>query len=210
MLWTYADDEGRGKDNPALIKAAIWPLDNDVTSLEVEDWQSELEQAGRIIRYGVDDRPLFQIVNWGKHQKPQRAVASLLQPPPGWLMEDSRTTRGDVRAVGGEVDEEKGRGRASKTRAPKMFDVTDNLRAWFVEHQIPSRVDVETEKWLDHHRAKGSMFDDWTASWRTWMRNAKKFAEQDTKPELVVVRPQSVGRCVTCGRLELDCLGHSA
>jgi hypothetical protein len=32
------------------------------------------------------------------------------------------------------------------------------------------------EAFLDHHTAKGSTFKDWDAAWRTWCRNAKKWA----------------------------------
>jgi hypothetical protein len=71
-LWTYADDHGRGVDDPRLIKAALWPLDDDVTTAEVEAWQEELRQAGRLIRYEADGRRYFEITNWYSHQKPNR------------------------------------------------------------------------------------------------------------------------------------------
>lgn len=70
-LWTYCDDHGRALDNPKLIKAAIWPLRDEVTFASVEEWQAELEVNGRIIRYEVGGRRYFQVVNWTEHQKPQ-------------------------------------------------------------------------------------------------------------------------------------------
>jgi hypothetical protein len=36
-------------------------------------------------------------------------------------------------------------------------------------------VERETAQFLDYHRARGSVFKDWAAAWRTWMRNAAKF-----------------------------------
>lgn len=80
-LWTYADDEGRGVDDPRLIKAAIWPLDTEVTAETVDSMQAELEAKGRIIRYQVDGRPHFQIVNWHDHQKPNRPQTSKYPGP---------------------------------------------------------------------------------------------------------------------------------
>lgn len=37
-------------------------------------------------------------------------------------------------------------------------------------------VSNEVENFRDHHRAKGSRFKDWDAAFRTWLRNAAKFA----------------------------------
>lgn len=81
MLWTYADDEGRGIDHPLLIKAAIWPLDPEVTADQVEVWQEELSRNGRIIRYEWEGRNLFQVVHWKEHQKPNRPKQSVLPAP---------------------------------------------------------------------------------------------------------------------------------
>lgn len=81
MLWTYADDEGRGIDHPLLIKAAIWPLDPDVGAEQVEQWQEELSRNGRILRYQWEGRNLFQVTNWKEHQRPNRPKPSLLPAP---------------------------------------------------------------------------------------------------------------------------------
>lgn len=81
QLWTYADDYGRGKDEPRVIKGAIWPLDDDVTPDLVEQWQCALAEAGRIVRYAVDGRQFFEVVNWPEHQKPNRRTDSKLPTP---------------------------------------------------------------------------------------------------------------------------------
>lgn len=82
MLWTYCDDEGRGVDNPRLIKAALWPLDDEITAVEVEAWQVELEAKGRIRRYEVDGRRCFVTTNFKEHQKPSKPQPSKLPEPP--------------------------------------------------------------------------------------------------------------------------------
>lgn len=81
QLWTYADDYGRGKDEPRVIKGAIWPIDDDVTPEQVEQWQAALARAGRIVRYTVDGRQFFEVVNWCEHQKPNRRTESRLPAP---------------------------------------------------------------------------------------------------------------------------------
>lgn len=81
MLWTYADDAGRGLDNARLIKAAVWPLDDDVTLEHIEAWQAELATAGRVVRYEAGGKRYFEVVNFGEHQRPNRPVPSKLPAP---------------------------------------------------------------------------------------------------------------------------------
>lgn len=40
---------------------------------------------------------------------------------------------------------------------------------------------VEAHQFEDHHRAKGSVFTDWDAAFRTWLRNSAKFSSPDRK-----------------------------
>ena len=63
------------------------------------------------------------------------------------------------------------------TPVPNEFEITEEMHDWAVSKGLPAdRVNLETDQWLDHHKAKASRFDDWDASWRTWIRNAVKFA----------------------------------
>lgn len=82
-LWTHADDNGRAKANPRLVKAAVWPLDDDVTVNGVRDDLVELERADRITTYVVDGVEYLQIVRWHEHQKIDRPTVSSIPPPPG-------------------------------------------------------------------------------------------------------------------------------
>lgn len=82
LLWTYSDDSGRGVDNPRLIKAACWPLDDDMTPKKVEALQDELAAKGRIVRYEVAGKRYYEVANWSEHQKPQHPKPSVLPPAP--------------------------------------------------------------------------------------------------------------------------------
>lgn len=77
-LWVYADDKGRGKDVAALVKAAVWPLDDDVTRHDVEGHLVELAGAGLICRYTDDDAPLLHVVKWDEHQRISHPTPSKL------------------------------------------------------------------------------------------------------------------------------------
>lgn len=70
-LWTYVDDQGRGLDEVRLIKAAIFPLDDALTTKAIEKLMVELATCGRIHRYQDDGQNVFQIDNW-THQKIDR------------------------------------------------------------------------------------------------------------------------------------------
>lgn len=62
--------------------------------------------------------------------------------------------------------------------APEHFDVTPELRQW-ADANVPTvDLDFETQKFLNHHGAKGTTFKDWTKAWRNWMLTARKYAEE--------------------------------
>jgi hypothetical protein len=69
------------------------------------------------------------------------------------------------------------------TRIPGDFDVTDLMRAWAAKNVPGIDVDAQTEKFRDHHTAKGSAMKDWTAAWRNWMRNAPQFSRPPGKAQ---------------------------
>jgi hypothetical protein len=80
-LWTYADDAGRGVDDARLIKAELWPLDDDYTAKKVEKDMQLLEANGSIRRYLVEGRRYFAVVEW-RHQRIDKPTPSVLPGPP--------------------------------------------------------------------------------------------------------------------------------
>jgi len=67
------------------------------------------------------------------------------------------------------------------TPAPDEFEITDEMIEWLEKNEIFVELAYETEMFLDHHRAIGSEFADWTAAWRIWMRKAKELSELPTE-----------------------------
>ncbi len=72
-LWSYVDDNGVGVDRDAVIAADLFAddLSRDPrdTLARVSGGLQRLFEAGRIVRYGVDGRDFFEIVNWKRHQR---------------------------------------------------------------------------------------------------------------------------------------------
>ncbi|HEY3924383.1 MAG TPA: hypothetical protein VGL75_07460 [Acidothermaceae bacterium] len=75
------------------------------------------------------------------------------------------------------------------TTLPDDFAVTDGMRAWAATEIPLVDADSQTAKFRDFHTAKGSTFKDWTAAWRTWMRNAQSYAERDGRQAAPQTRP---------------------
>ncbi|WP_018908772.1 hypothetical protein [Salinispora arenicola] len=80
-LWTHVDDEGRCVDDARLIKAAVWPLD-DRLSTDVELDLKRLSESSLILRYKVGERSYLAVREWGEHQRINRPTKSKLPPPP--------------------------------------------------------------------------------------------------------------------------------
>ncbi|MBK4347243.1 hypothetical protein [Lacisediminihabitans changchengi] len=89
-LWAYADDYGNGNANPKLIKAAVWPMDEEITVAEVDKHLNALHAGGQISFYEVDDRMYFAVTGWKTHQKVDRPSLTTVPMPP---KETSRDTR---------------------------------------------------------------------------------------------------------------------
>ncbi len=86
-----ADDQGRLRDSPLLLRANLFPFREDITSQQVDEALQRFEADGRIRRYTVDGRALIQLLGWWEHQHRQWAQPSELPPPEGW--EDRVRTR---------------------------------------------------------------------------------------------------------------------
>lgn len=81
-LQTHCDDDGRAEDNVRLIWAALFPLHETVGPADVDGWLDELEQAGLLQRYVVEERRYLAVTQWGRFQHPQRHKPSKFPEPP--------------------------------------------------------------------------------------------------------------------------------
>jgi hypothetical protein len=90
-LWTYVDDEGRGVDDPRLVKAELWPLDDEITTKKVESHLAAFAERGLILRYEFSGRRFLQVVGWKEHQRINRPQDSAF---PGPFTEDAVNEHG--------------------------------------------------------------------------------------------------------------------
>ena len=98
-LWTHADDGGRGLNEPRLIKAALFPLDDDITPGDVVGLMVELREQGVLILYAdADNNRLFQVKAWTAHQRIDKPRPSKYVAPtdPGTILEASGNDPGSL------------------------------------------------------------------------------------------------------------------
>lgn len=103
------------------------------------------------------------------HDSGSPTTQTVVEQPP----ESSLTRQGESSLV--PASPKSPRRRASQV--PEDFTVTHEMRVWCEAQGIRSDPMTETEKFIDHHRSKGSTFVDHTGAWRNWMRNADKWSK---------------------------------
>ncbi|MFF5670298.1 hypothetical protein ACFY8S_09200 [Streptomyces hygroscopicus] len=79
-LWTHVDDDGRCVDEPRLVRAAVWPLD-DRTAADVENDLRALHDASLIVRYEHAGRRYLAVRSWREHQRIDKPKPSKLPAP---------------------------------------------------------------------------------------------------------------------------------
>lgn len=145
-LWSYVDDNGVGRDNDKLIKADLFPLEDDPreTLATVSRGLQELCDGGQIARYEVDGKPLLYVNAWESHQRIDRPNKARYPLPTcenaisrDTLATPSRVSRADVASGAGEQGN---RGTGEKTPSSAAADG-------------PS-VDDEFEEWWSHYPRK--------------------------------------------------------
>ena len=78
-IWTYLDDAGRGRDDVRLIKAALYPLDDQVNLTILGTDLQALINVGCICRYEVEGRSYLHVPRW-EHQKISHPTATKYPP----------------------------------------------------------------------------------------------------------------------------------
>ena len=88
-LFSLADDDGRGRGNPAYIRSKLFPYSTDEIKLsDVEDAFRQIEKRMSVVFYDVGDAQYYALSHWEKWQKIDHKTASSLPSP-----EDSTSVR---------------------------------------------------------------------------------------------------------------------
>lgn len=89
-LWVTGDDYGNQKAQASRLKLKIFPYDN-MTEGEFIDLLCELEQAGCVKGYVVDDERYINIPNFSTYQTVRKPSKSSIPEPPKSTVKAKRT-----------------------------------------------------------------------------------------------------------------------
>lgn len=96
-LWNLADEHGRLRGDPRYIKGQIMPYDDDLDANAVDVLLTELEGAGKVVRYREGAGAYMFLPNLAKHQRLEAdKVPSRLPAPP--CADESTPLRADESA----------------------------------------------------------------------------------------------------------------
>lgn len=191
-LWTVSDREGRVNDRPRKLKAEILPFDK----VNIDKLLAGLQEHGFIERYESGGERFIQIVNFLRHQFPNKNEPASHIPAPspnprGTIAEPSPQGGNMVNGLGkGMVIGEGKRARAS-TRPPQKGKPTaeSTLSDQVFMQELKDRFtacdfDYELVKWQDHLATKPPK-GNFKNSLRNWLTNACKWQEanDDSRPK---------------------------
>lgn len=183
----YLDDEGRGLDDTRLIKAELYPLDDDMTARKVDAHLGVIAGQGPLCRYEVDGRRYLHITSWAEHQRVNRPTPSRIPPCPVHETSGSThvpLTEDSLRAharKGKEQGKEGNREESAAADAPPRTDVEGLCRYFLAAIAKNGAKGTITEKWrtearllLDRDQRDPSEIRsviDWAASDSFWKAN---------------------------------------
>ena len=128
-LRMYADDEGRERVNPMLMRATLFPLNPSMTEQKLEEHILRLDQVGCLVVYDVRGQTYYAMKEWPSVDRPR---PSAFPEPPKPLANDSRSRRDPFVAVEregegereeseGEWVSERGAARSDRESPPSPF-----------------------------------------------------------------------------------------
>jgi hypothetical protein len=126
LISAMSDDEGRCRGNPRVVRAAAYPLDDDVSADEIDSHLEELRKQRLIVRYAINGQQYIQVVNFTRHQRIQKPspsqIPSMCSTDAIVVSDESRSTMGTIAEGCGNpppVVEGNGMERSVKTPPPQ-------------------------------------------------------------------------------------------
>lgn len=213
-LWTYCDDEGRGRADARLIKAALFPIDDKTTLGDVQGALDELEQIGAICRYRLDGKTYLHVPKWEQHQKINRPSESKLPDCPacsGVTPEPSTSTHGAIsepsvsppdrkgnREQGKEQGSESAQERASEpdrfaefwTAYPRKTDKTKSRKAWdkATKNTEPAFLIAAAQQYANSKRGTEQRFILHASTWL----NGERWQDEAPPPLTAITDPSQL------------------
>lgn len=161
-LLNHADDEGYFRANPALIRAAVFPLREP--SVSIHGMLSELSDMGFVRLFeGADGKQYGEIINFLEHQRINR-------PTPSKIRGLCRLTEDSVSPHGGLAAGKERKGREGKGDKPPVSPLPDRPKTKAAQtravEEPPDLSGVDPQAWAEYdayRRSKPKLRSGWSA-----------------------------------------------
>jgi len=176
-LFSNADDEGRGKANPAFIKAVLFPYNDDLRIADIEKTLFEISSKMSVIFYSCNENKYYTLISWSNFQKIDKPKASQIpkydenNPAIRRLFDEHSTTvRRHVvpnRIEKNRMEIEKNKNRNKKEFVPPKLEEVENYTK---EKNLKVNAKdffeyFEAGNWID---SKGKQVKNWKQKILTW------------------------------------------
>ena len=140
-MWNFSNDLGLHIDNDKVLKAEIYPADEDITMQEIKLMKKELIEFGLIVigKCRITDTSLIKITNWNLYQKISKPQPSKYDFDSGMVDEQLSTssqpvTSNEIKCNRIEVKEIERKEKSivpkpKKTSGLKPYD--ERVKEWF-------------------------------------------------------------------------------
>jgi hypothetical protein len=190
-LVTVADDFGRFQADPEVVQSECYKrLKNRPSLADVRKCLQMIADANMVFLYeNGTDRHYGYFVNWAKFQGAPRARVSKYPTPPSQpssLLADASTCKQmlanapssvSVSVSESESESESDMKKDKTKRHGSIFPLAfqPNAQHTALATDFGFNVFAELVRFKDHHTAKGTIFKDWNAAFRNWLRTARDF-----------------------------------
>lgn len=189
-LFSLADDEGKGKANPTLLKSKLFPYNDNVRSADIEKTLSEISSNMSTIFYTCNETEYYSLLSWNTFQKIDKPSESRIPD----FNEDNK----EIRRI---FDE--GSAKARRVFAPNIIEKNinkkENIKRKFGENQnvfftdeqyeklkadFPNDYSIRIQKLDDYIASTGKKYKDCLATLRNWARReGYKFPSEEAKQD---------------------------
>jgi len=159
-IWNFSDDGGIHKNSNNMLKAEVFPCD-DIIVEEVGKLKDELIELELIIPFQSNGIELFYVKNWKIYQSIQKPIPSKYKLPDDY----SRTT----------VALQPNRIEQNRIEEKRESTLSKEELSEFQKKYQDVDVNKSNERFINHMKAEGKVYEDLAAGFNIWLMNDVKY-----------------------------------